>query len=491
MRRSRLLGLPIGLIIVAVASTTPAAAEGLGGITGWQPPTAVCGEANIVPLLVANYTNVPQTGSITVDGDLAEQVTINPYSPSTCPSRDGTGRWSQNGTNYTQNVTIQPGTVGTYMISLGGVDDNLIGDDHTFSIGGLPGGTSGQSWYDFSLTLNADESFKYLQSYYENTGGTEMTNGQNGFNILSCNPIVPAAGDNVTVQGPIGSPFSSRSVNGPGYGFGAGICLGWLPQGQDVAGDITITGQGNGNAVGGVAAAQYNPELGTVSMVFNGVEAVSDVQIADGSGATISLPTTPGSPNGFWAFNGGNLLVESIPAFANTPVLITGGLTGEYVSLVNVPTASTATATITPPVTAGMFTVTGSSSNAVAAYPVIVGSTATTISVTVALQFNQPAVTAAFAASGNPEALAVVLTGITAPNGTTTSYNSTIGTIPSNAYYPELGATISLPVASSTQAFAAGNYITGNYVGTFNVVNPATGTVVNTFNATITVEPPA
>ena len=80
---------------------------------------------------------------------------------------------------------------------------------------------------------------------------------------------------------------------------------------------------------------------------------------------------------------------------------------------------------------------------------------------------------------------------LTSAAGLTEAQTEVLGYVTSTEEYPEVDGTISLPIAASTQALSAGNYITGNYVGTFNVVAVNTGDVLDTFTSTITVNPPA
>jgi hypothetical protein len=337
MRLAKKAGMAISAAALLGFSLSASAvyADGLGGITGWQPPVASCGTANIVPLLVANLTNESQTGSITIDGDLAEQVTINPYQSAQCPQRDGTGWYSQDGNNYTTNFTVPAGQTAAYVISMGGVDLNLITSSNTFSIGGDANGASNAQWYDFKLTLNADESFKYLQSYYSGTGGTSSaSNKQNGFNILSCNPIVPTAGQNVSVVGPLGTPYSGGNRNGPGYGWGAAMCLGWLPDGEMAANQTTVNG---GVVVTDLKAAQYNSSLNTVAAVVEVSGEISAV-VAEG----ISLPQTPGASGGFWSQEGNQVVVEGVPAYANTTIVFEGPGGAQDSGEITVATTSTA-----------------------------------------------------------------------------------------------------------------------------------------------------
>lgn len=462
------------LALIPLAVVPAAQADGLGGISGWQPPTPVCGEANIVPLLVANYTNEVQTGSITIGGDLTEQVVVDPYQGANCPQRDGTGRWEQNGSTYSQNFTIQPGTVGTYTISLGGVDENLIGTSHTFSIGGDPNGASDAQWYDFELYLNADESFHYLGSYYSGTGGTDTTNTQNGFNILSCNPVVPASGDNVTVTGPIASPYSSGNAPGPGWGSGAAICLGWLPEGEMVT-DQAVIVPSEMALVSSITAAQYNASLNTVGLVAAVGESVTGVEVVGTNGQATTLGNTPGSPDGFWYQSGNSVYIEGIPAYQTTQVVLANS-TSASASLVEVPTpAAAATTTINVPATAAALQVTAFGSGQSWLQDVgasVVGSSGLDAQVNVSFAVDLTELAQQVAPGAMGQSANLWLTGLTGPEGPISSSGigesyGQIWELPAGEPLNPTNFTVSVPAASNQQALTAGDYLTGDYVATF------------------------
>jgi len=226
----------------ATASATPFQAnlkdDGLAGISGWQPPTAVCGTANLMPVIVKNTSPTAQTFSMTIGAGLTEQVIPMTDSGSyteICPSRSGSGDYSGNKPEFSQQQTVQPGQTYAFFLSLGGVDYNLITAGSTFSIGGLPNGASGASWYDFDLQLNGDGGYNDLIPYYSNTGGPDTNNGQNGFAIVGCSPSsFPApTGDSqpVTITpdtSDVLSPWSKNKTNAPTYGWWEPMCMAWL-----------------------------------------------------------------------------------------------------------------------------------------------------------------------------------------------------------------------------------------------------------------------
>ena len=331
----------LALAVAIPGIGAPAQADGLAGISGWQPPTAVCGTANVVPLLITNATNSPQTGSMTVGGDLTEQVQINPANlDAQCPSRTGSGNWQQNGSTYSSNLSVQPGTTQTFILALGGVDENLIGTSHTFSIGGLAAGTANASWYDFDLTLNADMSFSSLSPYYSGTGGTDpATNGQNGFNIVECDPSSFTTGETVTINptAQVMTPYSSskRNATNNSYGWNQPICMAWLPEGTMVTDQVNVTGNG---PVGTVLAAQVNSD--SVSVAFEATGPVSDV-IAQGT----SLPQTPGSAGGFWyQAPNGDVVIEGVTAYQQTSIIVEGPGGDSQASAIAFPTDANAPA---------------------------------------------------------------------------------------------------------------------------------------------------
>lgn len=319
-------------------------------------PTPVCGTSNVVPLQIANLTDEIQTGSVTIGNDLTENVFFVPggTDDSTCVARNGTGWYDQNGTTYANNFTVQPQSVSTLWLSMGGSTEAVSGSNRTFSIGGSPNGTAGQQWYDFNLFTNADNSFSQLTTTYENTGGTDPAtntqgfNGTGAFNVLSCTP------QSVTTPTSIMTPYSSGNANGPTYYAGNPMCMGWVPAGETVpsynVSSSVVSGPSEAVAVS-VAAAQYNESLGTVSALLEvpGDVAVASVQAIDVNGAQVYLPSTPSS-TGFYAQQGfvtanddaGNTLtVEGIPAWANTQLLVTTTSGSEtVVSLVDINTGA-------------------------------------------------------------------------------------------------------------------------------------------------------
>lgn len=197
-----------------------------GGFTGWSLPPMVCGGSSISPVIITNYTSVPQTGSITINPGLsleaavftsATQASDSPYG--VCEGRSpGPG----NPQAFTSNFTVNPGETSVYYLGMGGTDYNLINTSHNIAIGGLPNGSPNPSWYDFILNLTADEGFSSLQLSYKNTGGTGSNNNQNGFNVVAI--------ENGVATTTILSPYSSKNAGGNVvWEANQPIGLAWLP----------------------------------------------------------------------------------------------------------------------------------------------------------------------------------------------------------------------------------------------------------------------
>lgn len=329
--------------------------DGLNGISSWNAPGASCGTANVVPLLIANYTGVDQTGSFTVDGDTAEQVVLTSYDPTasnvTCPSRNGTGEWQQNGVSQSQNFTVPAGGISAWTLTLGGSSENLIGTNHEFSIGGLPNGAANASWYDFYLSLNLDLSFNNLDMSYNNTGGTNpQLSTQNGFNVLTCSPSTPASGDSVRVVGPSLTPYTTTVSSPISYGWGDALCLGWLPEGVNISDGINATAA-NGDALSNSPmTAIYNSGTQTIDFFWEGAtwNDPADVQILGANGEWVSISSSNQSGQPYWqtGIEGGpgsntniaarnDMVVNNIPAYNTTSIRIVNpnGDTSEAINI--------------------------------------------------------------------------------------------------------------------------------------------------------------
>jgi hypothetical protein len=269
---------------------------------------------------VTNATGQSQTGSITVPEGLAAQVGVydsyaaisdslywNPDATGCNPDRPEL----MSAPEYQYNFTVPAGQTKVFWMGLGGVDYNLIGNSHSFGVGGLPSGTPGASWYDFYLSLNAIESFTNLNIAYSGTGGTNTDNNQKGFNIVQCS----TAGGNLNPTGSILTPFSASTNNSLNYGRNQPICMGWAPVGTMVPVQAL-----NGTGVGSInpLAAQYNEVngVGTVSVAGTLPAGVTLTSAQANNGANVlSTPAgvTPNAANGWVVTSGTSWAVVDMP----------------------------------------------------------------------------------------------------------------------------------------------------------------------------------
>lgn len=220
----------------AGASTTTAAdakpatdvrADGLGGITGWEPTPPVCGSGSLTPVVVANTYDTPMSYSITVNQELSTQVA---FSDDGAVALGCSRPEIDNGTAYTQDVTVPANGTSIAYLFMGGVDHNLIETSHSIAIG-----AGGSQWYDFNLNLNGDESFENVQLNYDGTGGTDTSqNVQTGlFNVMACDPVNnPTAATGINVTSTIVSNYSDKDTQPYSYGSGQPICFGFLQPGS-------------------------------------------------------------------------------------------------------------------------------------------------------------------------------------------------------------------------------------------------------------------
>lgn len=224
-----------GLVLFSLSITSPAQADGLGGISGFEPAPNVCGTASLTPVVVTNATNITQTLTIkTTAGGMAEQVTFLTSASQfngECPQRDGTGVAGQNADAWTQTVSVSPGTSESFYLSLGGVDYNLLTGGNTFAFNGgasIYGITSGVI---AQLNLGADEQFKSLSTSYEFLGPNMLP----GFNLFECNTVPNAAGGtDIFTTATMLTPYAAVTTAGPTYDSGQPMCMGWIPPGTYV-----------------------------------------------------------------------------------------------------------------------------------------------------------------------------------------------------------------------------------------------------------------
>jgi hypothetical protein len=206
----------------AFADSPTAIPNSPGPITGWQLPPVVCANSSISPVVVSNYTSVPQTGSITINSELSSQVGVYASAQAASDSPFGICFGGISTTALTTNFVVDPGQTNVYYLGMGGTNKNLVSTSHNIAIGGLPNGTANPKWYDFVLSLTSDEDFSSLKLSYNNTGGIGSSNGQNGFNVV-------AIENGVATQN-ILSPYSSTNAGGNVvWSANQPIGLAWLP----------------------------------------------------------------------------------------------------------------------------------------------------------------------------------------------------------------------------------------------------------------------
>jgi hypothetical protein len=253
-------------------------------------------------------------------------------SDGTCPGRPEI----ESAPEFQQNFTVGPAQTNVWWLAVGGMDYNLIGDTKNIAIGGLPSGTSGQSWYDFNVQLGLDGNFQSLQVEYNGTGGINTDNNQNGFNIVACN----TANGNLSPTLNVLSPYaSSWPTTWQTYYFGQPICLGWLPTGtmMDVASSTSITPYG---PLGTITALQYNPTGPSINMQGTLVPGFTDLTIAVGN---TYLYNGLGSSSGSFVTYGNQFIIEGAPLPCDDDALVfagtdqNGNLLTSVVQVFNIP----------------------------------------------------------------------------------------------------------------------------------------------------------
>lgn len=343
-----------GIALAGVALAAPAAhAEGLGGVTGWEPTPTVCGKTNYVPVVVTNATDQDQTGSVTVPYGTATQVGIFTsenavYTSDSLFALNLTGQcpnmtYQSPGQEYSENFTVPAGQTSVFWVALGGLDENLIGDSHKIGFGGLPSNTPGQSWYDMQLNLTATESFGNLTPMYSWTGGTNTDNNQNGFNLVRCD-----TNGGVFTTDQVLTPYAKgySPSNIPQYDSGDPICAAWLPVGQmlpvseaDV--EVGVASGYTQGIIGTINAIQQNATSPTYNVAGTFTSQAAEAQMTavtlynwtTGQSTAVSINGTGSGPNAFWDEDG--WAIQNVPASpGNSMVIWVGGNNG-YGSLVN------------------------------------------------------------------------------------------------------------------------------------------------------------
>lgn len=209
-----------GLGLFSLSIPSPAQADGLGGISGFEPPPNVCGTASLTPVVVTNTTSITQTLTINVPGGgMAEQVTFLTSASDfngECPQRDGTGVAGQNADAWTQTVSVSPGTLESFYLSLGGVDYNLATSGNVFAFNGgasIYGITSGVI---AQLNLGGDEKFISLGTSYEFLGPNMLP----GFNLFECNTVQNPSSSDIFTTATMLKPYAAITATGPTYESG-------------------------------------------------------------------------------------------------------------------------------------------------------------------------------------------------------------------------------------------------------------------------------
>lgn len=335
-----------GIALAGVALAAPAAhADGLGGVSGWEPSPTVCGRTNFVPVVVTNATDQDQTGSVTVPYGTATQVGIFTQQDDVYDSIFGlnlTGQcpnmtYQSPGQEYSENFTVPAGDTSVFWVALGGLDENLIGDSHMIGFGGLPQNTPGQSWYDMQLNLSATESFNNLSPQYTWTGGTDSSNNQNGFNLVKCD-----LNGGVFTTDQVLTPYARGSYPGnvTDYYSGDPICAAWLPVGQqlpvsDASVQVNVASGYSQNIIQSVNAIQQNATSSTYNVAgtftsqtaSDDMAAVSLYNWTTGESISASVNGTGLGPNVFWDEAG--WAIQNIPASPGDSMVIwVGGSNG-------------------------------------------------------------------------------------------------------------------------------------------------------------------
>lgn len=334
------------VMAVALAPASSAIDVGstiLGDGLSWSPNAGVASNASVVPLMVANATADDQTMSITINSNLTYQVQV--YAPGQeitygCNTGVGdNGTWINDSnanpygsSGFSSDFVVPAGTTQQFILCVGGQGDMTRAPfNGAFSIGGVGNGASNAQWYDFQTNFNLDAVLTSLQPYYSGTGGVDQaTNLQNGFNIMQCSPdttLSTTEPTTVSVTSTVTSPYSASTYYPQNYGWGAPVCMAWLPEGNmQPTSNVTIDNTGNG-PVASTLALQTTQNNSYVSVVFG-----TTAQVTEVSYAGVPVSNSPSS-NGWWTQEAdGNLVIESVPALPGTTAFVIESATGESIA---------------------------------------------------------------------------------------------------------------------------------------------------------------
>lgn len=342
----------VALAVLPALGLAPMAhADGLAGISGWEPVPDSCGTTSIFPVVISNFTEAQQQGSVTIAQGLSAQVQVFPSQEALMESPFGAMAQGQcpgrpelmSANEVQQNFTVNAGDTSVLWVAAGGVDYNLITNSHKVGFGGLPSGTPNASWYDFGLELNADESFVNWVVSYSWTGGTDTTNNQNGFNLVQCN----TANGNLTTSDTILTPYTrwSSSVN---YSMNQPVCAAWFPTGTMIPPSSASVSSAGGGIVGSVDAIQYQPgygELVSMAGTFSSPSGFTGAQyVVQGGAANQVVPITTGLPpvgssmdsGAYIVGNASSWVIEGMMPQCQTLIVNFIGAGGAIVDTVNV-----------------------------------------------------------------------------------------------------------------------------------------------------------
>lgn len=191
-------------------------------LTGGYPDDIIdCGSAfSLNPVLFANTTSSPQTVSVTINAQLANELAFAPEASTFMGVSSGCDA-IYSGQASTQTVTIPPGQTAASAIAAGGGQWNDLDNNHNVAIG-----AGGKQWYDFWLHEGATNNFENLELNYNGTGGTNPSqNVQPGlFNVMACD----TSNGNLAVTNQIISPYPG-GANVWTFNQNDPICFAFLP----------------------------------------------------------------------------------------------------------------------------------------------------------------------------------------------------------------------------------------------------------------------